>query len=68
MTKRVGHRHGTIGAGPAAIALTPRRDCPIDFAATGLAQSKGRWILAEALSSEADRIARVESLLDGFES
>ncbi|PNU05671.1 helicase-related protein [Novosphingobium guangzhouense] len=60
-------RIARIDAGPAAIALTPRVDCPIDFAASGLAQSKGRWILAEALPSEADRIVRVESLLDGFE-
>ncbi|EJL29604.1 TRCF domain-containing protein [Novosphingobium sp. AP12] len=59
-------RIARIDAGPAAIALTLRRDCTLEVAANGLVESKGRWILAEALPSEADRIARVESLLDGF--
>lgn len=57
-------RIARIDAGPAAIALTPRSDCAIDVGSTGLAESKGRWILSEALSVEADRVARVESLLD----
>ncbi|WP_404478603.1 TRCF domain-containing protein [Novosphingobium sp. BL-52-GroH] len=57
-----------IDAGPAAIAFTLRRDCSIDFAGTSLVESKGRWILAEVISSEADRFAHVESLLHGFGS
>lgn len=60
-------RIAPIAARPAAIAFTFLRDCAIDFAGTGLAESKGRWMLAEALSSKADRISRVENLLDGFE-
>ncbi|WP_404479160.1 TRCF domain-containing protein [Novosphingobium sp. BL-52-GroH] len=61
-------RIARIDAGPAAIAFTPRHDCALEVAGTGLAESKGRWILAEVISSEAERVARVESLLDGFGS
>ena len=52
-----------IDAGPAAIALTPRRDFAGDAGAAGLEERNGRLILAERIEEAGARLARVEALL-----
>lgn len=54
-----------IDAGPAAIALTLRKDATIDPAAQGLEESGDRWLLRERLEDAGDRLARVQALLEG---
>ncbi|MDB5702784.1 MAG: box helicase [Sphingomonadales bacterium] len=57
-------RVARIDAGPAAIALTPRRDFAGDVAAMGLKESKGRLILAERIEDGVQRLERVRALLE----
>ncbi|AXB78759.1 TRCF domain-containing protein [Novosphingobium sp. P6W] len=59
-------RIARIDAGPAAIAITPHRECTIEAAAAGFVEKKGRWILSQPRPATDDRIARVESLLDAL--
>jgi len=59
-------RIARVDAGPAAIALTPRRDFAGDAAAAGLAEKNGRLLLAERIEDAAERLARTEALLDGL--
>lgn len=59
-------RIARIDAGPAAIALTPRKDCETDAATLGrlaLKPKDKRWLLPEALP-EPDRLPRVQTLLE----
>jgi transcription-repair coupling factor (superfamily II helicase) len=51
-----------IDAGPAAIALTPRRD--FAGAAKGLTEKKDRLILSERIEDPGQRLDRIEALLD----
>jgi transcription-repair coupling factor (superfamily II helicase) len=53
-----------IDAGPAAIALTPRRD--FTGAADGLTQKEGRLILAERIEDATARLARLTEVLDAM--
>lgn len=59
-------RLARVDAGPAAIALTPRRDCRIEAPDVPVVVKKGRWILPEAIADAEERIARVEGLLDSL--
>lgn len=54
---------GRIDAGPAAIALTPRKEFAADATAVGLVEKNGRLLLAEA-TDDTTRLARVETLLE----
>ncbi|WP_420142146.1 TRCF domain-containing protein, partial [Sphingomonas sp.] len=56
-------RIARIDAGPAAIALTPRRDFAGDFTAAGLTEKNGRLLLLEKIEDPAARVARIEALL-----
>ncbi|WP_083672059.1 DEAD/DEAH box helicase [Sphingomonas montana] len=59
-------RVARIDAGPAAIALTPRRDFDADPAAAGLVEKDGR-LLAKVLTTDTDaRIATVIGLLEAL--
>ena len=53
-----------IDAGPAAIALRPRRGTELDGAAAGLTEKNGRWLLAERIEDAGERVARVAEVLD----
>jgi transcription-repair coupling factor (superfamily II helicase) len=53
-----------IDAGPAAIALTPRRDFAGDAVAAGLVEKNGRLLLAERIEDPAARLARLTEVLD----
>lgn len=55
-----------IEVGPAATALTLRRDCSIEAGAAGFIEKKGRWILSQPLVPPDGRIAWIESLLDAL--
>ena len=57
-----------IDAGPAAIALTPRKDFAGDAAAAGLAEKNGRWLLAERIEDDAERLERVREVLGALGS
>jgi len=59
-------RIARIDAGPAAVALTPRRDFAGDAAAAGLAQKGDRLILAERIEDAGARLDRVAELLDAL--
>ena len=61
-------RIARIDAGPAAIALTPRRDFDGDGAAAGLAPSEKRLLLRERIEDVDARLARVEAVLDALAS
>lgn len=52
-----------IDAGPAAIALTPRRGAKLDARQTGLTRKNGRLLLSEA-TGEATRSPRIQALLE----
>ncbi|UVO50095.1 DEAD/DEAH box helicase [Sphingomonas sp. SUN019] len=54
-----------IDAGPAAIALTPRRDFDGDFAGAGLSDKNGRFLLVER-TDDAGRIDRIQTLLESL--
>ncbi|MBH1991479.1 MAG: DEAD/DEAH box helicase [Sphingomonadaceae bacterium] len=54
-----------IDAGPAAIALTLRRDRTGDLRATGLVEKNGRLLLQQPTQDD-DRISRVQSLLESL--
>jgi transcription-repair coupling factor (superfamily II helicase) len=56
-------RIARVDAGPAAIALTPRRDFAGDPDSAGLKESKGRFILAERIEDAGRRLERVRELL-----
>ena len=56
-------RIARIDAGPAAVALTPRRDFAGDPAAAALMEKKGRLILSERIEDAVERLARIEDLL-----
>ena len=58
-------RIARIDAGPAAIALTPRKDFAGDPAALGLVQKDARWLLKEETGDD-DRAERVERLLEAL--
>jgi transcription-repair coupling factor (superfamily II helicase) len=63
---RLAARHAEIArvdAGPAAIALTPRRGFKADPKAHGLTASKDRLLLSESIA-EADRSQRLQTLLE----
>ena len=53
-----------IDAGPAAIAFTPRKDFAGDADAAGLVEKGGRLLLAERIANPAERLARVEAMLE----
>jgi len=53
-----------IDAGPAAIALTPRRGAAIATGETALEDRGGRLILAERIEAANERLERVRSLLE----
>ena len=53
-----------IDAGPAAIALTPRREATLDAAAAGLTEAGDRLLLTERIEESAERLARVAGLLE----
>uniref|UniRef100_UPI001576EB71 hypothetical protein n=1 Tax=Sphingomonas bacterium TaxID=1895847 RepID=UPI001576EB71 len=55
-----------IDAGPAAIALTPRREFAGDAEAAGLVEKNGRLLLAERIEDGTERLARVRGLLDAL--
>jgi transcription-repair coupling factor (superfamily II helicase) len=59
-------RIARIDAGPAAIALTPRRDFSADT--SGLEKKGDRLLLKERLEDETERLARVRTLLEGLAS
>jgi len=59
-------RIARIDAGPAAVALTPRRDFDGDAAAAGLTQKGDRLILAERIEDAGERLARVAELLEAL--
>ena len=52
-----------VDAGPAAIALTPRRDFAGDAGAAGLEEKGGRWLCKERIEDAAERLHRVAELL-----
>jgi transcription-repair coupling factor (superfamily II helicase) len=56
-------RIAQIDAGPAAIALTPRRDFDGDAAASGLVEKNGRLLLNERIEDPAARLDRVAEVL-----
>ncbi|WP_380871712.1 transcription-repair-coupling factor [Sphingomonas sp. DBB INV C78] len=58
-------RIARIDAGPAAIAITPRRDFRGDTAAIGLTRKMDRFLLAEAIPEE-QRIDRVQALIEAL--
>ena len=60
-------RIARIDAGPGAIALTPRADFAGDGEATGLIPKGDRLILAERIEDAAERLARVEALLEALD-
>lgn len=53
-----------VDAGPAAIAITPRRGFAGDWKSAGLAQKGERLLLKEAWQDEEQRLARLEELLE----
>jgi transcription-repair coupling factor (superfamily II helicase) len=55
-------RIARIDAGPAAIALTPRRDCSADASRADLTEKDGR-LLSEKTAND-ERITRVRVLLE----
>lgn len=57
-------RIARIDAGPAAIALTPRRDFAGDAAAAGLTEKNGRLLLAEPTDADEARLEIVARLLE----
>jgi transcription-repair coupling factor (superfamily II helicase) len=57
-------RIARIDAGPAAIAITPRRDFAADAEAAGLKEKNGRLLLAEKVASGEARVRLVSTLLD----
>lgn len=58
-------RIARVDAGPAAIALTPRREFDADPAAHGLVEKNNRLLLAEITTDE-DRTERVQALLEAL--
>ncbi len=58
------HHVARIDAGPAAIAFTPRADFAGE--ATGLTEKNGRLLLTERIEDPAERLARVEAVLDAL--
>jgi transcription-repair coupling factor (superfamily II helicase) len=65
--RMIGHARAAgiarVDAGPAAIALTPRRDLTGDPAALGLTRKDARWLLKEETGDD-ERTTRVERLLE----
>ncbi|MDB5690546.1 MAG: box helicase [Sphingomonas bacterium] len=57
-------RIARIDAGPAAIAITPRRDFAGDVDAAGLKEKNGRLLLAREVSAGEARIQAVSTLLE----
>ncbi|WP_179640997.1 TRCF domain-containing protein [Sphingomonas guangdongensis] len=57
-----------IVAGPAAIALEPRRGALIDAAGAGLEEKNGRLLLREQIEEPAERLGRVAALLEELTS
>ena len=55
-----------VDAGPAAIALTPRRGARIDAAAAGLTEKGDRLLLAERIEDGDARLTRVAELMDAL--
>ena len=55
-----------IDAGPAAIALTPRKDFAGDAGAAGLTDKNDRLLLAEAIDDPDARLERVRAILDAL--
>ena len=53
-----------VDAGPAAIALTPRRDFAGDASAGGLEEKNGRLLLAERIEDPNARVTRLEGVLN----
>jgi transcription-repair coupling factor (superfamily II helicase) len=53
-----------IDSGPGAIALTPRREFSGDADSAGLVRKGERLLLAERIDDSAERLARLEALLD----
>lgn len=52
-----------MDAGPAAIALVPRRGFAADCEQAGLVEKDGRWLLSER-TEDTDRVARATALLE----
>uniref|UniRef100_UPI0035CC4E3D TRCF domain-containing protein n=1 Tax=uncultured Sphingomonas sp. TaxID=158754 RepID=UPI0035CC4E3D len=59
-------RIARIDAGPAAIALTPRKDFAGAAGAAGLTEKNGRLLLAERIEDPGERLERVRALLDAL--
>jgi transcription-repair coupling factor (superfamily II helicase) len=60
-------RIARVDAGPAAVALTPRRDFPAGAAAAAALEAKGdRLLLKIATEADAGRLDRVRSLLEAL--
>ena len=55
-----------VDAGPAAIALTPRKAFAGDAIAAGLTEKNGRLLLAERIDDPTERMARVREVLDAL--
>ena len=55
-----------IDAGPAAIALTPRRDFAADAEAAGLTEKNGRWLQTERIEDDVERLDRIRAVLDAL--
>ena len=51
-------------AGPAAVALEPRRDATLNAKTAGLEEKNGRLLLREQIDDPAERLSRVATLLE----
>ena len=61
-------RIARVDAGPAAIALTPRKDFTADAGAAGLTAKNDRLLLAERIEDPAARLERVREILSTLAS
>jgi transcription-repair coupling factor (superfamily II helicase) len=59
-------RVARIDAGPAAIALTPRRDFCADTKSLGLEAKRNRLLLSEPIADPSARLERLEALLQAL--
>jgi transcription-repair coupling factor (superfamily II helicase) len=59
-----GVKLGRIDAGPAAIALTPRKDFEGNLRDAGLVESGERYLLAERIEDTRERLERVRAVLE----
>ncbi|WP_085808191.1 helicase-related protein [Sphingomonas sp. TZW2008] len=62
----IGSGVARVDAGPAAIALTPRRGSTIDAKAAGLEAAKDRFLLREPIAEAPARLERVQQLFEAI--